>query len=148
MLSIRYVSDQVAGRLFQVFRSWGPREEMWAGKKQRKRGRGEREVTLLFQFPALWLLAALHHLNAWKKAIDQAVLQSSPVRPIISYSRGSSKNSFYWGLSNMIVSPMNFYLGKEGGSKEKEGEIRGSPTPAETLQVISNWIFKIPVERF
>lgn len=38
----------------------------------------------------------------------------------------------------MIVSPMNFYLGKEGGSKEKEGEISGSPTPAETLKVISN----------
>lgn len=38
----------------------------------------------------------------------------------------------------MIVSPMNFYLGKEGGSKEKEGEISGSPRFAETLQVISN----------
>ena len=38
----------------------------------------------------------------------------------------------------MIVFPMKFYRGKEGGSKEKEGEIRGSPTPAETLKVISN----------
>lgn len=51
----------------------------------------------------------------------------------------------------MIVSTMNFYLGKEGGgggSKEREGEIRGSPTPAVTLKVISNGIFKIPVGRF
>lgn len=51
----------------------------------------------------------------------------------------------------MIVSTMNFYLAKEGGgggSKEREGEIRGSPTPAVTLKVISNGIFKIPVERF
>ena len=38
----------------------------------------------------------------------------------------------------MIVSPMNFYLGKEGGSREKEGEIRRSPTPTVTLKVISN----------
>ena len=60
----------------------------------------------------------------------------------------------------MILSTMNFYLAKEGGgggggeggggggSKEREGEIRGSPTPAVTLKVISNGIFKIPVERF
>lgn len=49
----------------------------------------------------------------------------------------------------MIVSTMNFYLAKEGGgSKEREGEIRGSPTPAVTLKVISNGIFKIPVGRF
>lgn len=50
----------------------------------------------------------------------------------------------------MIVSTMNFYLAKEGGggSKEREGEIRGSPTPAVTLKVIRNGIFKIPVGRF
>ena len=57
--------------------------------------------------------------------MDQAVLQSrpvgSPVPPIISYSKGSSKTSFYWGLSNMIVSAMNFYLGKDGAVGEGGG---------------------------
>ena len=45
----------------------------------------------------------------------------------------------------MIVSAMNFYLGKDGavgegggGGGEREGEIRGSPTPAITLKVIRN----------
>ena len=38
----------------------------------------------------------------------------------------------------MIVSTMNFYLGKEQGrgSKEREGEIRRSPTPAVTFKAI------------
>ena len=38
----------------------------------------------------------------------------------------------------MTVSTMNFYLGKEGGSKQRMGEIRRSPTPAVKLKVISN----------
>ena len=33
---------------------------------------------------------------------------------------------------------MNPYLRKDGGSREKEGEIRHSPTLAATLKVISN----------
>ena len=58
------------------------------------------------------------------------MLKSSQVPvPIISYSKGSSKNSFNSGLSIMTVCSMNFCLGMEGSSKEREGEIKRSPTP-------------------
>lgn len=64
------------------------------------------------------------------------MLKSSQVPlPIISYSKGSSKNSFNSGLSNMTVFTMNFCLEKEGSSKEREGEIRRSPTPVTQAMV-------------
>ena len=83
-IEIRWKQDNLFlpqfGSLFQAFRSWGQRKEMWAKKKKqtttgwgRAEDEGGRRSLLSRSFPpfcfflALFLRAALHYTNAWNR---------------------------------------------------------------------------------